>query len=357
MASTALLRMIGQQADALDRIAELDLAASAAILADATRVVLIGTGTSQHAAELGAMMFEQAGMDARWYPAATWARWSTGLRPGDALLVITHTAETAYAARAREAALAEGVPLVSITGQGRGWPEAIETVPPEESETYTVSYTSALAVLARLAHQAATAGASPHDLARVAAQVRAVCADPGIDAVAVPARSLAIVGCGPWGITAREGALKIREGARLLAEGFDTERFLHGAAVPYTAADGLLLLEPDADPDGLTAVVGAAAAREGIAVAVFGGGAASDSAASDSAASDSAASEPAASERAASERADGLGPVLAQIPMTVRLQLLAERFARLRRQDPDTAIVGAWADPVLWRLGLPGTSR
>ncbi|MDX6389995.1 MAG: hypothetical protein QOJ73_1058, partial [Streptosporangiaceae bacterium] len=52
-----------------------------------------------------------------------------------------------------------------------------------------------------------------------------------------------------------------------------------------------------------------------------------------------------------------LGPVLAQIPMTVRLQLLAERFAGLRRQDPDTAIVGAWADPALWRLGMPGTSR
>jgi glucosamine--fructose-6-phosphate aminotransferase (isomerizing) len=346
MASTALLRMIGQQADALDRISELDLAGPAAILADATRVVLIGTGTSQHAAELGAMMFEQAGMDARWYPAATWARWNTGPRPGDALLVITHTGETAYAARARAAALAEGVPLVSITGQGRGWPEAIETVPPEESETYTVSYTSALAVLARLAHQAATAGASPHDLARAAAQVRAVCADPGIDAVAVPARSLAIVGCGPWGITAREGALKIREGARLLAEGFDTERFLHGAAVPFTAADGLLLLEPDADPDGLTAAVGAAAAREGIAVAVFGGGADSEP----------SGREP-DSESAGREPAGGLGPVLAQIPMTVRLQLLAERFAGLRRQDPDTAIVGAWADPALWRLGMPGTSR
>jgi glucosamine--fructose-6-phosphate aminotransferase (isomerizing) len=351
MASTALLRMIGQQADALDRISELDLAGPAAILADATRVVLIGTGTSQHAAELGAMMFEQAGMDARWYPAATWARWSTGPRPGDALLVITHTGETAYAARARAAALAEGVPLVSITGQGRGWPEAIETVPPEESETYTVSYTSALAVLARLAHQAATAGASPHDLARAAAQVRAVCADPGIDAVAVPARSLAIVGCGPWGITAREGALKIREGARLLAEGFDTERFLHGAAVPFTAADGLLLLEPDADPDGLTAAVGAAAAREGIAVAVFSGGADSEPTGREP------DSEPAGREPAGREPAGGLGPVLAQIPMTVRLQLLAERFAGLRRQDPDTAIVGAWADPALWRLGMPGTSR
>lgn len=46
--------------------------------------------------------------------------------------------------------------------------------------------------------------------------------------------------------------------------------------------------------------------------------------------------------------------MLAQIPMTVRLQLLAERFAALRRQNPDTVITGAWADTRLWQLGGPG---
>jgi glucosamine--fructose-6-phosphate aminotransferase (isomerizing) len=51
--------------------------------------------------------------------------------------------------------------------------------------------------------------------------------------------------------------------------------------------------------------------------------------------------------------AGGLPPVLAQIPMTVRLQLLAERFAALRRRNPDTVITGAWADTGLWRLGGP----
>jgi glucosamine--fructose-6-phosphate aminotransferase (isomerizing) len=367
MAPTALLRMIGRQADALDRICGLDLTGPAVTLAGASRLVLVGTGTSQHAAEIGAMMFERAGLDARWFPAATWARWSPGPRPGDVLLVITHTAETAYAARARDAALAAGVPVVSVTGQGRGWPEAIETVAPEESETYTVSYTSALAVLARLAHQVGAADGSPEDLARAAEQVRAACADPGIEAVAVPARSLAIVGCGPWGVTAREGALKIREGARLLAEGFDTERFLHGAAVPYTAADGLLILEPGADPDGLTAAVGAAARREGIPVAVLSApegsapeGSAPEGSAPEGSAPEGSAPEGSAPEgigRAVGEPAGGWSPLVAQIPMTVRLQLLAERFARLRRQDPDTAIVGAWADPVLWRRGWPGAGQ
>ena len=324
MAVTALLRMINSQADALERMGQLDLAGPAAVLAQGSRAVIVGTGTSQHAAELGAMMLAKAGLDACWYPAATWARWGPGPRAGDVVCVITHTTETAYAARARADAMAAGVPVVSITGVGRGWPEAIETVAPDESHTYTVSYTSVLAVLARLAHELGAPDGSSGQLARVAEQVRQVCADPGTDAVAMPARSLAIVGCGPWGITAREGALKIREGARMLAEGFDTDRLLHGGAVPYTAADGLVVLEPRADPDGLTGAVGEAARREAIPVAVL-----------------------------EAPAGGGLPPLLAQIPMTVRLQLLAETFARLRHQNPDTAIVGAWDEPALWSMGSP----
>ena len=124
-------------------------------------------------------------------------------------------------------------------------------------------------------------------------------------------------------MTAREGALKIREGARILCEGFDPERLLHGAAVPYTSADTLLVLQPAADPDGLTAAVAEAARREGIQVSTL--------------------AEPPAE----------LPDLLAQIPMTVRLQLLAMRFARMRGQNADTAITGAWTDSSLWRLGAP----
>ncbi|HEY5989715.1 MAG TPA: hypothetical protein VIV12_25540 [Streptosporangiaceae bacterium] len=323
MTTTALSRMINRQAEALAQVCELDLSEPAAVLGQARRVVMLGTGTSQHAAELGAMLLSQDGREVCWYPAATWARWSVGPRTGDALCVITHTAETAYAARARASALAAGIPVVSITGPGRGWPEAIETIVREESHTYTVSYSSALAVLARLAHELGSPEGSAGQVTQVAGLVREICAAPDADQVAMPARSLAIVGCGPWGITAREGALKIREAARVIAEGFDTDRLLHGGAVPYTAADGLVVLAPGADPDGLTGALAEAARREGMQVSVM-------------------------------EDTAGLPPLLAQIPMTVRLQLVAERFARLRRQDPDRAIVGAWDDPALWSMGAPG---
>ncbi|MFD3516596.1 hypothetical protein [Streptomyces sp. NPDC058657] len=325
MPATALHRMIHAQADALDRLADRDVSEAAGRLAGARRVLVVGTGTSRHAAELGAHLLEQAGLDARPQSGAHAARWAAAPREGDALLVITHTAETAYAARTRAAALAAGLPVVSVTGPGRGWPEAVPTGTTEESETYTVSYTSALGVLARIAHQLGAPEGSPEQLGLTAEAVRAVCADPDLDEVPFPARSLALIGCGPWGVTAREGALKIREAARMLAEGFESDRFLHGAAVPLTAADGLLVLEPAADRDGLTGALGRVAAAESIPVTTL----------------------------TAHPGAPALPPVLAQIPLTVRLQLLAERFAALRHQDPDVAIVGAWADPALWEAGRP----
>ncbi|GAA3203029.1 hypothetical protein GCM10010468_16900 [Actinocorallia longicatena] len=306
--------MIDEQAGALERLAGLDVSEQAAVLRGARRVAVVGTGTSQHAAELGALMLEEAGTDARWSASARWTA-----RPDEAVVLISHTAETSFARRVRRTALDRGLPLVTITGIGRGWPEAIETVAAEESETYTVSYTAALAVLARLAHELGAPFGDPAGLRGLAAEVRGLSAEPRVDRIPVPARALAIVGSGPYAVTAREGALKIREGARILAEGFDSEYLLHGGAVPFTAADGLIVLAPEADPDGLAEGLAGAAAGEGLAVTRL--------------------------------RGSGGHPLLAQIPMTVRLQSLAARFAVLRGQDPDVAIVGEWAAPGLWALG------
>jgi glucosamine--fructose-6-phosphate aminotransferase (isomerizing) len=48
-----------------------------------------------------------------------------------------------------------------------------------------------------------------------------------------------------------------------------------------------------------------------------------------------------------------MSALLAQIPLTVRLQMMALRMAREGGQDPDTVIVGAWADADMWRTGAP----
>ncbi|BCY14238.1 SIS domain-containing protein [Actinoplanes sp. L3-i22] len=319
--TTALDAMIAAQPAALDALADPAPTAKPAELLDpASRIWLVGTGTSQHAAELGAHALLDAGRDARWVPASQFT--PRLVRGGDAVIVITHTGETPYALRARRIALDAGLPLVTITGpETIEIPDAIRTPVVEASETYTVSYTAALTVLAQLAHHLGAPGLGKAAIRATAERIRAVLGFPGLAGVPIPGRAMAITGPSAWSVTAREGALKIREGARMLCEGFDPERLLHGAAVPYTAADSLLVLQPSADPDGLTAAVAEAARREHIPVSTL------------------------------VEPDLGLPDLLAQIPMTVRLQMLALRFARMRGQDADVAITGAWADKPLWRIG------
>lgn len=48
-------------------------------------------------------------------------------------------------------------------------------------------------------------------------------------------------------VSAREGALKVREASRLIAVGYDAELFLHGSAVPYHHDDAIIFLGDDAD--------------------------------------------------------------------------------------------------------------
>jgi len=306
----------------IEEIAGFVVSPAVALLRPARTIRLIGTGTSQHAAELGAFLLRSCGVPARSASAAEIARWET-LASDEAVIVISHTGKTAFALRCRDQAIAAKLPLVSITGPGADWPEAIVTPVREESETYTVSYLAALAVLGMLAHELGGADSGVVALRGVAERVRAVAARPRVDEVPIPARALAIVGAGPWAVTAREGALKIREAARMICEGFDAEHLLHGGAVPYGPADGLVVLQPDADPDGLLAALAATAIEEGIQVSTL----------------------------AEDDRSNS--PFLDQFAMTVRLQSLASRLATLRRTDPDTAIAGSWAQERLWNLGAP----
>lgn len=288
----------------------------------ARRIWLVGTGTSLHAAELGAAMIQQTGRSAVAVPSMQFVGWAPVIGPQDAVVVITHTAETAYALSTRAQAFLAGLQLVTITREGAGFPEVIETVAKETAETYTVSYTSALLALAVLARELGAEGFEDEVLVRLPAAVADAIADSGTDRIAAPERALVITGAGPASVTAREGALKIREGARVLAEGYDAEYLLHGSAVPLTVRDGIVVLTPP-DHEGFMPALAHAAVDAGVPV--------------------NGLHEP-----------SDLPPLLAQIPLTVRLQLLALRFAVERGQDPDTVIVGPWADAELWRIGAPG---
>jgi len=281
----------------------------------------VGTGTSFHAAELGASMLQLTGRQAQSASSMQFVSFAPIVGPQDAIIVITHTAETAFALSTRAQAFLAGLDLVMITRQGSGFPEAIETVPKETAETYTISYTSALLALGLLARELGATELDHAILDHVPDSVAAALHSPGIEEIAQPDRLIVFVGAGPAAVTAREGALKVREGARVLAEGYDAEYLLHGSAVPLDARDRLVALTPP-DPDSLVEAVAHAADAEGIAVTRL------------------------------VETAD-LPPLLAQIPLAARLQLLALRFALERGQDPDKVIVGAWADASTWAIGAP----
>lgn len=315
---TALAETIAIQGRVLAHVLDLDLGSPTSRLEGAKRVWLVGTGTSEHAACLGAAMLATAGFDARAASSAGFLAAAPALRPDDALLVISHTTETAFARRVREDALAAGARLVSVTAEGKGWPEAIEAAPAERSETYTASYLAVLLVFARLALALGGEGWSADDLAALPSLVEGA----GVEPLAVespPSRLTVLFGAGPAAVTAREGALKLREAARVLAEGFEAEYLLHGSAVPLSGDDHLIALDPDGDSTGLTAALAEAADRERIPVARL-------------------------------DPPPGLHPLLAQLPLTVRLQSLASRWADRRGVDPDTVILGAWADASLWSL-------
>ena len=317
------------QARVLRELAASSFAEQASVLADAQRLILIGTGSSLHAARLGAWHLRRRGIDAVALASSDLAHWEPAVRPGNALVVISHTGQTAYSLRARLDALAAGLPLVSITGEGAGWPEALIAGPTETSDTYTVSYLASLGVIARLADgiEAVRGGASVRPasltLLDAADRVQEAIDAPEIAHIGVPPRATALVGTGPWAVTAAEGALKLREAARVLAEAYDAETLLHGSAAPLTEADTLIALQPSADPDGLIDGLAAAAHAEGVHVVTL------------------------------DEQRPLTDPFYAQFPLTVRLQQLAAHFAQRRGQNPDDVIVGCWHADSLWNAGRP----
>lgn len=325
-AGTNLDRQIRSQPDELFHLLTAESAreqthAAAEGLQRSRRIWLVGTGTSHHAAILGAGMLQDAGRSAVAMSSMRFVVWAPIVGPDDAIVLITHTGETAYALAARALATTAGLDVITITKRGTPFPHAVETCPAETSETYTVSYTTALLALAMIAKEMGAESITEDSLALVPGAVRSAIEAPGVESIEAPERTLVIAGAGPAAYTAREGALKLREGARLMAEGYDIEYLLHGSAVPLDRRDAVLGLTTPA-ADGFVDAVAGAASAEGIPVSLL--------------------AEPAP-----------LPMLLAQIPLTVRLQLLALRFAIERGQDPDTVIAGAWADEQLWKLGRP----
>jgi glucosamine--fructose-6-phosphate aminotransferase (isomerizing) len=223
------------------------------------RLLLIGIGTSWHAAQHGAWMLRDGAVEAEAAHAADVAPYERAIDPDDGVIVLSHTGGTGYSMQMLERARRAGAAALHISGIGNGG--ELETVAPEASYAYTASHTGAML---RLAQIAGALGAQLGPVDAIPERVADVL-ERSAPLIGVPGRLVELIGAGPNAWTAQEGALKIREASYLAAEGLSSEQFFHGPSVALDEQDTLVVLDgggPAADrTEAIASAVEAAGAR------------------------------------------------------------------------------------------------
>jgi fructoselysine-6-P-deglycase FrlB-like protein len=203
---------------------------------EGARLLFTGCGTSFHAAMTGgdAVQALELALDPE--------------READLLVLVSHEGETPLTL---EAARAWRGPRWLVTGQAEGpiaelCDEVIVCAPEiEESWCHTASYTSAVAAIAALHGE---------DVSWLPSAVADALAAP-LPAFGEQERFL-VAGAGRDLATAHEAVLKLREGAWVAAEAYETEQLLHGYLAAVDESVRAFVLEGE----GLAAERGAAAA-------------------------------------------------------------------------------------------------
>ncbi len=217
------------------------------------RLVVVGTGTSWHAANHAVWLFREAGVEATAVQAMDAAQYGLPARGDDAVIVMSHRNTKRFSTEVLERERgAAALPVVVIGGRGSPGVD-VETVEQERCAAFTASHLGALMRLAQLA----VALGAPLGLDGVADAVEgALTRELGIEP---PPRLLELIGAGPNQWTAAEGALKIRETSRIATEGLSAEQFFHGPSVALDERDTLVCLDGGGPGrERLLAVAGAA---------------------------------------------------------------------------------------------------
>ena len=248
-ASGRLRETLEGQPGELSRLLADDSATRAAErLRDASRIFIVGTGTSFHGAMAGQFMLRSAGRDAWAVRAFEFANYAPSFGSHDGLILLSHRGSKRFSRDSLERFQATRDRWLVITGEGSPLEGegVVRTVEQEKSPVHTASHTAAMLRLAQIAC-ALGSPAWRAELARVpdavaaAVQLRGqvVSALSGIDLGA----TLYFVGGGPAHATAREGALKIREAAHTVsAEAHDVEGILHGPLISVLPQQTAILI-------------------------------------------------------------------------------------------------------------------
>lgn len=234
----------------------------AAALSRARRVFVLGSGTSLHAAEVGAWMlraFSRGKIDARAQQSFEFTTYAAGLRPDDVAVVVSHSGGTYAALRALERARRSGMETVTVTGFPDGETGRLAThvlptgFPRELGWAHTASYVAAIASFAALANDLADPaerlelGQLP-DAVRDALSLEDMAHRVAAGAVLAERETggahIVFVGGGPNEATAREAQLKVLETSYLHATAFELEQSLHGPLAGVDAGSLLVIIAP-----------------------------------------------------------------------------------------------------------------
>jgi glucosamine--fructose-6-phosphate aminotransferase (isomerizing) len=263
-AQPGALRLVARgQADAIE--------AAALRLRGLDHVLLTGVGTSWHAALVGELLFARLGglgLKARAFHAFELASYWPESVGRAGVVVLSHGGTRRYSREALKRVKAGGGTGVVITGKGPEAPEeadwTLRTVDQESSGAHTVSYTAALALLAKLACAAGGKAEIARSIEGIPDMLAFLLGQESWEDMAArygEKRCYWFVGGGPNTATAWEAALKMSEASHAPAVGFNCEQFLHGAWAALEPQDVVFLIAPPG-PSHERCVAAARVARE-----------------------------------------------------------------------------------------------
>lgn len=252
-------RAIKNQPSAVARsVNQADAEQGAARIAASSRVFLIGIGTSFHAARVGEFLLRGAGFDARAVHSFDFALYGPDLSDSDCVIGVSHRGTKRYTGQAMDRARQAGAATVLVSGEDGAKDDAadvvLRTIGQEPSSAHTVSYTTAIAVLASLATAAAPGrNVDPPVSQRFLENELPAAMGAGLETEQqvrnfadehAGHRRIWLAGGGPSAVTAEEIALKIKETSYLQAEGMSAEALLHGPFCCVEPSDLFVLIAP-----------------------------------------------------------------------------------------------------------------
>lgn len=236
----------------------------AAALLRKRRIYLVGIGTSWHAALVAQHWFRRfttGEPEVQAWHSFEFCAYPPHLGGDDAVIVISHRGTKTYSFLALELARGNGPFTIAITANDPGpriqvADAVLNTVQQEDSAAFTVSYTTALTVLALLAIGLGSMTDSSEDIPYLRAQLEEV--PRVITQVLTQQRSVQQAVrrfqyrqrfiCAAWGpniANAYEVALKLKETSATDSEGTQVEQLLHG---PFCSVDHRCLITLIAPP-------------------------------------------------------------------------------------------------------------